>query len=92
MTSWSSPNHEGITYLLWLNPAKCTFAVSFGNFLGFLVCQRGIEMAPGQVLAITQMQPPTMRKEIQALIGGLEQVYFMVFRLITAFLQSIKRG
>ena len=34
---------------LRLNAAKCAFAVSSGIFLGFLVCQRGIEMAPGQV-------------------------------------------
>ena len=34
---------------LWLNPAKCTFVVSSGNFLGFLVSQRGIEMALGQI-------------------------------------------
>ena len=32
---------------LRLNPAKCAFRVSLGNFLGFLVSQRGIEMAPG---------------------------------------------
>ena len=34
---------------LWLNPAKCVFAISSGNFLGFLVSQRGIEIAPGQI-------------------------------------------
>ena len=32
---------------LHLNPAKCAFGVSSGNFLGFLVSQRGIEMALG---------------------------------------------
>ena len=34
---------------LRLNPAKCTFKVSSRNFLGFPVCQIGIEMALGQV-------------------------------------------
>ena len=32
---------------LWLNPTKCVFAISSGNFLGFLVSQRGIEMEQG---------------------------------------------
>ena len=32
---------------LQLNPEKCAFGVRFGNFLGFLVSQRGIEMALG---------------------------------------------
>ena len=29
---------------LKLNPLKCAFGVRFGNFLGFLVHQRGIEL------------------------------------------------
>ena len=56
---------------LRLNPSKYAFAIGPGNFLGFLVSQRGIDMASGQVRAITQMQPPTMKKEIQALTGRL---------------------
>ena len=47
-----------------LNPSKCVFTVSSGNFLGFLVCQRGIEMASEHVQAIPHMQPPTTKKEI----------------------------
>ena len=30
---------------LWLNPNKYAFGVGSGNFLGFLVSRRGIEMA-----------------------------------------------
>ena len=40
---------------LRLNPEKCSFKVRSGNFLGFLVSQRGIKMALEQVNAITQM-------------------------------------
>ena len=47
---------------LRLNLEKCAFRVSSGNFLGFLVCKRGIEMAPGQVEDIKKMQPPVIRK------------------------------
>ena len=31
-------------YKLKMNPLKCAFRVSIGNFLGFLVHQRGIEV------------------------------------------------
>ena len=31
-------------YKLRLNPKKCTFGVTSGNFLGFMVSQRGIEV------------------------------------------------
>ena len=33
-------------YKVKLNPKKCTFGVSFGKFLGYLVTQRGIEADP----------------------------------------------
>ena len=33
-------------YDMKLNPLKCTFGVSAGKFLGFMVIQRGIEANP----------------------------------------------
>ena len=39
------------------------FGVESGNFLGFLISQRGIKMALGQVKAIEQMQPPITKKQ-----------------------------
>ena len=49
---------------LRLNLEKCTFGVGSGNFLRFLVSQRGIKMAPGQVKVIKQMQPLVTKKQI----------------------------
>ena len=46
---------------LRLNLDKCEFGVKYGNFLGFLVSQRGIKMAPNQVKAIRKMQPLQQR-------------------------------
>ena len=40
---------------LQLNPDKCAFGVRYGNFLGFLISQKGIKMALGQVKAIEKM-------------------------------------
>ena len=34
------------TYGMKLNPAKCTFGVNVGRFLGFMMTQRGIEANP----------------------------------------------
>ena len=34
------------TYGMKLNPAKCAFGVSAGQFLGFMMTQRGIEANP----------------------------------------------
>ena len=56
---------------LWLNKDKCAFRVGYGNFLGFLVSQRGIEMTPDQVRAIGKMKPLTTKKHKQTLIGKL---------------------
>lgn len=39
---------------LKMNPLKCAFGVSAGNFLGFLVHQRGIEVDQNEAKAILQ--------------------------------------
>ncbi|KAM1800683.1 hypothetical protein TB2_031681 [Malus domestica] len=47
---------------LKINPAKCAFGVSAGNFLGFLVHHRGIEVDENKARAIINAPPPTMKK------------------------------
>ncbi|XP_019153722.1 PREDICTED: uncharacterized protein LOC109150267 [Ipomoea nil] len=59
------------TYRLRLNPAKCTFAVQTGKFLGFMMTKKGIEPNPVKVKAILDMQPPTTVREVQQLTGRL---------------------
>ncbi|KAL0451226.1 UNVERIFIED_CONTAM: hypothetical protein Slati_1100700 [Sesamum latifolium] len=49
-------------YRLKLNPAKCTFGVRGGRFLGFMVTQRGIEANPLKIKAILDMKAPTCVK------------------------------
>jgi hypothetical protein len=56
-------------YQMRLNPAKCTFGVSSGKFLGYLVSQRGIEANPKKVRAVLEMQPPRTTKQLQQLTG-----------------------
>jgi hypothetical protein len=46
-------------YKLKLNPTKCSFGVSAGQLLGFLVSARGIEVNPEKIQAILTMGKPT---------------------------------
>ena len=52
-----------------LNASKCSFGVSSGKFLGYMVTHRGIEVNFDQIKAISDLQPPQNPKEIQKLIG-----------------------
>ncbi|XP_073019371.1 uncharacterized protein [Primulina eburnea] len=54
---------------LKLNPLKCAFGVKAGNFLGFLVHQRGVEVDKNKAKAITEANPPTNKKELQRFLG-----------------------
>ena len=42
---------------MWLNPSKCTFEVSSGKFLGFIISQRGIEANLEKIRAILDLSP-----------------------------------
>jgi hypothetical protein len=54
---------------LKMNPKKCTFDVSAGQFLGFLVHERGIEIGLKSQEAVRTMMPPTTKRELQQLIS-----------------------
>ncbi|XP_070671534.1 uncharacterized protein [Malus domestica] len=56
---------------LKMNPAKCAFGVSAGNFLGFLVHHRGIEVDANKARAIVDAPPPTTKKQLQSLLGQI---------------------
>ena len=54
-----------------LNPTKCAFGVSVGQFLGFMMTQRGIEANPAQLQAILESPAPSSRKGVQQLTDRL---------------------
>ncbi|CAA0830866.1 Uncharacterized mitochondrial protein AtMg00860, partial [Striga hermonthica] len=58
-------------YGMKLNPAKCSFGVRSGKFLGYLVTKRGIEVNPEKVRAVIEMKLPTNVKEVQILAGRI---------------------
>ncbi|CAL2276893.1 unnamed protein product [Prunus armeniaca] len=56
---------------LKMNPKKCVFGVQAGNFLGFLVHQRGIEIEKNKAKSIIEALPPRNKKELQSLLGKI---------------------
>ena len=54
-----------------LNPAKCTFGVSTGKVLGFIVNSQGIEANLDKIKVVLDMLPPSNIKDIQHLIGRI---------------------
>jgi hypothetical protein len=51
-------------YKLKLNPTKCSFGVSAGQLLGFLVSVRGIEANPEKIQAILMMGKPAKLHDV----------------------------
>ena len=67
-------------YNMKLNPTKCVFGVSSGNFVGFMVSQHGIEANPDKIKAILEMSPPKIVKEVQSLMGKVAALNRFVSR------------
>ncbi|WZZ77688.1 hypothetical protein YC2023_098260 [Brassica napus] len=68
------------TYKMKLNPAKCTFGVSSGEFLGYIVTQRGIEANPKQITAVLNLPSPRNCREVQRLTGRIEALNRFISR------------
>jgi hypothetical protein len=76
-----------------MNPKKCAFGVSAGQFLCFLVHERGIEISLKSQEAVRIMVPPTMRRELQQLIGKINFVRRFISNLsrqIEPFMDLVK--
>ena len=72
---------------LRLNASKCSFGVSSGKFLGYMVTHRGIEVNPDQIKAINSLQPPrrpskehveAIKNEVAKLkpAGAIKEVFY----------------
>jgi hypothetical protein len=68
-------------YKLKLNPTKCSFGVSAGQNLGFLVLARGIEANPEKIQAILTTGKPTKLHGVQKLAGRVTALSRFVVRL-----------
>ena len=78
-----------------LNPAKCTFGVSFWKFLGFIVNSRGIKVNLDKIKAILDMLPPSNIKGVQRLTGRIAALSRFVSRAsdnCQPFFQALKKA
>jgi hypothetical protein len=66
---------------LKLNPLKCVFGITKGKVLGCLVSTKGIEANGDKIKAITQMQPPQSRKDVQMLTGQIASLNRFISKL-----------
>jgi hypothetical protein len=76
-----------------MNPKKCAFGVSAGQFLGFSVHERGIEISLKSQEAVRTMVSPTMKRELQQLIGKINFVRRCISNLsgwIEPFMDLVK--
>ena len=80
---------------LKLNPQKCAFGVSSGQFLGFLVHERGIQVDPAKIQAIRDMSPPTSLRQLQSFLGKINYIRRFIPDLSSKILpltQLLKKG
>ena len=67
---------------LKLDPLKCAFEVQLGNFLGFLVHQRGVEVDQNKAKAIISAKAPQNKKEIQKFLGQVNYLRRFISNLV----------
>ena len=64
-----------------MNPNKCAFGVSAGQFLGFMVHKRGIEINRKIISAINKVVAPQNKTELQSLIGKINFIWWFISNL-----------
>ena len=65
-----------------MNPNKCAFGVSAGQFLGFIVHESGIEVGQKSMKAIDEAVPPTTKTELQSLLGKINFIRRFIFKFV----------
>ena len=58
-------------FKLKLNPLKCAFGVSAGNFLGYVVHKKGIQIYHNKAKVIIEAKPLSSKKEVQKFLGQI---------------------
>ncbi|XP_017984333.1 PREDICTED: uncharacterized protein LOC108663626 [Theobroma cacao] len=68
-------------FQLKLNAAKCTFGVTSGKLLGFIVSEKGIEVDPDKIRAIQELPPPKTQEEVRGFLGRLNYIARFISQL-----------
>ena len=64
-----------------LNPQKCTFGVTAGKMMSFLITQRGIKVDPSKIKAILEMPPQRAEKEVRGFMGKVQFIRRFIAKL-----------
>ena len=68
-------------FQLRLNSKKCSFGVTFGKFLGYIISAKGIEVDPKKVQAIMERPPPRNISQLRSLQGCLQSIRRFISQL-----------
>ncbi|WJZ81167.1 hypothetical protein VitviT2T_001021 [Vitis vinifera] len=68
-------------FILRLNPEKCTFGVTSGKLLGYMVSERGIKVDPNKIRAILDMPAPRTERKVRGFLGRLQYISRFIARL-----------
>jgi hypothetical protein len=68
-------------YRMKLNPEKCTFGVSAGQLLGYIISQRGNKANPSKIKAIEALEQPTQLRDVQKFAGCLASLSRFISRV-----------
>jgi len=70
-------------YKLKLNPTKYTFRVKFGQLLGFVMGDKGIELEPDKVKVIQEISKP--KKKIWSFLWCLNYIARFISQITTTY-------
>jgi hypothetical protein len=68
-------------YGLQMNPLKCTFGVTLGKFLGFIVHEHDIQIDPKKIESIGKIGEPMCKKDVQKLLGKINYLCHFICNL-----------
>ena len=64
-----------------MNPNKCAFDVSAGQFLGFMVHEKGIQISQKTTTTINKVVAPETKVELQSLISKINFIQRFIANL-----------
>jgi hypothetical protein len=68
-------------YGLRMNPLKCTFRVTSGRFLGFVVHEHSIQIDPKKIESIRKVGEPVCKKDVQKLLDKINYLRHFISNL-----------
>jgi hypothetical protein len=69
-------------YGLQMNPLKCTFGVTSGRFLAFVVHEHGIQIDPKKIESTGKIGEPVSKKDVQKLLSKINYLHHFISNLV----------